>query len=233
MKTWGTKSGYKITRLLWGRSNVFLLTNGIVNILIDTSVPRNYHKLVKRLKSLSIGYIDYIILTHSHYDHAGNASAIKESFKTNIILQKDEMNYLKKGDITIPKGTNIFTYFITKQFGFLATTLLKCPVCESDIIFDAIFDLNEFGFDSYIIHTPGHSIGSSCVIVDNEIALVGDTMFGVFPWSVFPPFADDAKQMVSSWGKLLATNCSLFLPSHGREKTREQLKIEYNKRRLD
>jgi glyoxylase-like metal-dependent hydrolase (beta-lactamase superfamily II) len=71
------------------------------------------------------------------------------------------------------------------------------------------------GFNAYILHTPGHSSGSVSIIVDDEIALVGDTMFGIFPWSVFPPFADDVKQMTESWGKLLETNCRLFLPGHG------------------
>jgi flavorubredoxin len=37
MKTWQTKSGYKVIQVLAGRSNVFLLTNGEQNILVDTA----------------------------------------------------------------------------------------------------------------------------------------------------------------------------------------------------
>jgi hypothetical protein len=69
------------------------------------------------------------------------------------------------------------------------------------------------------------------VIVNGELALVGDAMFGVFRNSIFPPFADDVPQMVKSWGKLLDTGCSLFLPSHGSANSRALVEREYTKRR--
>lgn len=81
------------------------------------------------------------------------------------------------------------------------------------------------------MHTPGHSIGSMSIIVDNEVAIVGDSMFGVFKWSVFPPFAEDCKQMIQSWGKLLETNCSIFIPSHGTENNRLLVQKDYKKRK--
>ena len=59
---------------------------------------------------------------------------------------------------------------------------------DPDVEVDKTFCLNEFGIDAYIIHTPGHSPGSLSVVVDDEVALVGDTVFGVFRGSVFPPF---------------------------------------------
>jgi len=63
------------------------------------------------------------------------------------------------------------------------------------------------------------------------MAFVGDTMFGIFPGSVFPPFAEDPRQLINSWGQLLDTGCSLFLPSHGSANTRELVQKEYHKRR--
>jgi len=38
------------------------------------------------------------------------------------------------------------------------------------------------------------------VIIDNEIALVGDTMFGVFKGFVFLPYAEDVKKVIHSLG---------------------------------
>jgi glyoxylase-like metal-dependent hydrolase (beta-lactamase superfamily II) len=49
---------------------------------------------------------------------------------------------------------------------------------------------------------------------NHEIAIVGDAMFGVFRGSVLPPFGDDIGQMIQSWGSLLDTGCSVFLPAH-------------------
>ena len=74
-----------------------------------------------------------------------------------------------------------------------------------------------------LIATPGHSDDSISVIVNNEIGLVGDTMFGVFKSSIFPPFADNPDEMVESWEKLFDTNCHTFLPGHGSEIKKELL----------
>jgi len=53
------------------------------------------------------------------------------------------------------------------------------------------------------------------------VALVGDTMFGIFPWTVMPPFANDKQQLLKSWEKLLETLCKLFVPSHGTANKRD------------
>ena len=68
------------------------------------------------------------------------------------------------------------------------------------------------------------------VIVDNEIALVGDAMIGKFPGSIFPPFADNVPVLVSSWGKLLRTGSLLFLPSHGTQNNRRLVEKCYMNR---
>jgi glyoxylase-like metal-dependent hydrolase (beta-lactamase superfamily II) len=61
------------------------------------------------------------------------------------------------------------------------------------------------------------------------VALVGDTVFGVFRGSVFPPFADDVGVLIESWDKLLKTGSKIFLPGHGVEKSRKELQNGYNK----
>ncbi|MBN2339447.1 MAG: Zn-dependent hydrolase, partial [Acidobacteria bacterium] len=96
---------------------------------------------------------------------------------------------------------------------------------------ESLHDLKDFGLNAYILHTPGHTSGSVSIIVEGEIALVGDAMFGILPGSVFPPFADDPGQLMASWGKLLDTGCSLFLPAHGSAIGRSLLQKEYHRRR--
>lgn len=230
MKKWKTKSGYEIIQVLSGRSNVFLLTNGKVNILIDTSVSRYWTKLQKQLEKLSVNDIDYLILTHAHIDHAANTNRIKEKFNSKVILQSLEENYLKNGNNILPKGTTIFTRLIVNVLGKLFLSKFKYKPCQPDIVIDTKYDLNEIGFNAYLIHTPGHTRGSISLIIDDDIGIVGDTMFGVFNWSVFPPYAEDKDMMIKSWGKLLETKCSEFLPSHGTENNRLLVQQDYNKR---
>jgi glyoxylase-like metal-dependent hydrolase (beta-lactamase superfamily II) len=231
MKSWKTKSGYNIIQILSGRSNVFLLTDGNKNILIDTSTIYMRNLLKKRLFKLNISKIDYLILTHSHSDHAGNSHWIKERFKSKVFIQKSESSYLTSGKNVLPKGTTWITRLLVNPLTKMLCSYVSYEPCQYDYLVDQVFDLNSFGFNAILLHTPGHTIGSLSVIVDKEVALVGDTMFGIFRGSVFPPYADDINQMINSWGILLETNCSIFIPSHGSANSRAAVQKEYEKRK--
>lgn len=230
LKLWKTKSGYGIFQILSGRSNVFLLTNGTKNILIDTSNSRHWNKLLRRLNNLGVTHIDLLVLTHTHFDHGGNASKIKEKYEASVIVHRSEASFLESGKMIIPNGTNTVTKALFNVFGKLVAPMLNYKPCKFDVLIDEKFELCEFGFQAHILHTPGHSCGSVSIIVDNEIALVGDAMFGVFKNSIFPPYAEDASQMIKSWGKLLDTNCSVYLPSHGSANSRQLVLHEYQKK---
>lgn len=179
---------------------------------------------------MDIVHIDYLILTHTHYDHAGNAAWIKKKYKAHVILHKTEAKCLASGKNILPQGTNYFSGTLVRLFAKPFLRLSGYEPCEYDILVDSLFDLKETGFNGYIIHTPGHSEGSLSIIIDNEIALAGDTLFGKFRNSVFPPFADDINKLVKSWGDLLKAGCSVFIPSHGSAITRERLQKEYDTR---
>jgi glyoxylase-like metal-dependent hydrolase (beta-lactamase superfamily II) len=230
MQTWQTKNGYRVIRVLGGSSNVFLTTNGTFNILIDTSPRNRFAKLQRNLEKLGVDTIDYLILTHSHYDHAQNASRIKRRYNARVVVHCTEAHYLESGTNTIPRGTNPFTRFLVSRFGKWFAKMQQYEPCGVDIAVDSPFDLRNTGISVYTLHTPGHSPGSMSVIVDDEIAFVGDALFGVFRGSVSPPFADDVGLMVRSWGRLLETPCSIFLPAHGNQRGREVLLRKYAER---
>lgn len=233
MKTWQTKSGYKIIRVLTGGGYVFLLTNGIKNILIDTSLERSWKKLDKRLQSLKINYIDFVILTHTHYDHGANVFLLKNKYGAKILVHRDEAEFIINGLNKFPNGTNALTRFFIKNMANKFAARFNFPPCNCDILINTKFELNEFGFDAYILPTPGHSIGSISIIIDNEIALTGDALLRVFKWFVLPPFADDVKQMICSWKTLLDTGCTLFIPAHGTAIPKALLQKHFDKRQTE
>lgn len=230
MKTWKTLSGHTVNQLLSGRSNVFLLSGKEKNILIDTGTKFRWKKLQKRLQKMNIKSIDYLILTHTHYDHAENSSRIKEKYHAKVIVHKNEISYLANGNNIVPQGTNLISKTLIFLFAKILLPLAKYDACQNDLTFDSIFSLNNLGFNAYLIHTPGHTPGSISLIIDDELALVGDTMFGVFPWSVYPPFANDPLGLLESWGKLLRTRCNVFIPSHGLANQRSLVEKDYYRR---
>lgn len=229
MKTWNTKN-CTIYQILEGRSNSFLINSQNNCILIDTGRANSWKKLSSKLDDiLGKDKLSCLILTHTHFDHVENADKIKEKYKSMIIVHQSESEYLMLGNSPLPKGSNLATGFMTEVLGKKLESRYQYEKVNPDIIVDQRYDLIGFEFNAHIIHTPGHSKGSLSIIIDNEIAVVGDAMFGVFGNSIYPPFADDPEIMVKSWIKLINTNCDLFLPGHGKEISRKLLESQYEK----
>ena len=223
MKNWTTKNGYKIYQVLSLRSNAFLIEAGEYKILIDTGRKTAYKKLLKNLSILDCTGIDYLILTHTHYDHCQNAFSLKELFNCKIVASMFESDFAMTGYTPVPKGTIAPARIISALGRILGDKIAGYHPFNVDIIVGEHLDLKDKGLNINVIHTPGHSPGSLSIIIEKEIAIVGDTLFGVLTDSIFPPFADDIPLMKKSWKILLDSGCNLFLPGHGREIRRARL----------
>ena len=228
MRTWKTHNDSTIECICYGRSNVFLVSRNDHHILIDTGTSPSYATIRKTLNAIfaSGGKAEALILTHAHFDHSANASKIKAAFPLRLVAHRDDLSHFINGTNPEIRGSRPFTRFITDTFQKPLSGMMRYSPVEIDVVVDDRYDLDAFVINGYIIHTPGHTPGSVSVIVDDEIAIVGDAMFGVKKNSVFPPFALDVKTMVQSWKVLLDTSCSTFLPSHGSENSRELLERE-------
>lgn len=233
MQCWRTGDGQIVRRVLTGRSNAFLVSNGENHVLIDTGHAIGYAQLQKNLARLRVPQekLSACILTHAHYDHAENAQRIKAADATKLIIQQEETGYLSRGENPMIYGTTRFVRSLTNLLGKRVLARASYAPAIADRTFDESLDLSPFSVNAYALHTPGHSAGSASVIIAGEIALAGDALFGVFRNSAFPPFADLPLVLIESWKKLLDTGCTLFLPAHGGTVTRDVLQREYEKYR--
>lgn len=214
-----------------GRSNSYLITDEDVNVLVDTGKHSSYVRLRRNIESLGLARkeITLLILTHTHYDHCRNAARIREHENCRILMSRMEMGFAESGFTPLPKGTFGITRLVSNLGNWIGQRKFGYPPFTPDLLIEEETEWIQNHFKIKILHTNGHSQGSISVIVDNQIAIVGDEMLGVYKNSIFPPFADDIKQMINNWEKLLNTACDLFLPGHGKEITRELLQKEYTK----
>ena len=170
-----------------------------------------------------------LVLTHCHFDHAENAAKVQAKYETPIVVHHSEAGLLAGGKNPPIRGTIMLTRLLTRLLVFRQAQLfLQYAPADPDVLVDDVYDLAPFGFHGRILHTPGHTPGSVCVIIDDEIAIVGDTLFGGFKGSVFPPFGADVRLMVGSWQKLLETGCTVFLPAHGKQRSRALLGRQFD-----
>jgi len=229
MESWKTKTGVRIYRILNGRCNCYLISNGNRFLLVDSGTKRDWNRLNKRLDKLGATHAS-LVLTHCHFDHAENAAKLKQTHGTPVWVHRSEGTCLKNGENPVIQGSTPVTKLLIQVLRWTRQLVrLNYAPVNHDCLVDERLDLDPFGFPGYILHTPGHTPGSLSVIIENEIALVGDTLFGIFRGSVFPPFADNPKLMVQSWKKLLDTGCTTFLPAHGSERDKAVLKRQYDK----
>lgn len=224
-----TGKGTSVKRLTPARCNIWAITRNGRTLLVDTGISFDRSRIAHALERKGL-IPEAVILTHTHFDHAGNAAWLQVEYGAEVVVQEAEGRMLATGDTPIPEGT----YSVTRglvNIGRKAAPVFKYDPCTADHVFSDHFDLNRFGINGFIIHTPGHSPGGATVVIDDELAIAGDSVIGTMPGSPFPPFADDVPLLISSWKRIIDTGCSSFLPGHGKPVSREEMISEYNKRK--
>lgn len=229
MREWTTGNGSRVTEVLHGRCNCFLVRTGNARMLIDTGRTRSWKRLRAALAVLGIAPCDPldVLLTHTHFDHAENVAALRDTYATTVLVHRIEAPMLAAGRGPIPAGTVAPTRFLMRLAGDRATGWFGYRPAPPDIAVEDGTDLADRGLAVRVVHTPGHTAGSIAAIVDGEIALVGDALVGVMPGAIFPPFGEDARRIVDSWGVLLETGCRIFLPAHGFARDRATVERQF------
>ncbi len=130
--------------------------------LIDTSGPVEAAKISQRLKIMNLAP-DILILTHSHWDHAGGASIFQEKYPSiEIMAGKSAVDALRNNIEYNEAYLNVVTS--------LEPVDNIIPVKEGEII-----DLGDL--ELKIIETPGHT-NCSISILDNQnkTLFLGDSL---------------------------------------------------------
>jgi len=229
--TWITKYGTKVIRLNNFRCNCYFIVKENNAILVDTSIRAERSIIEKAMKKVGIDKPVVIVLTHNHFDHAGNVEFFRRKYNCDVIIHEKDYEGLRKGYTDLPDGINqpfkSATRFINSRKIILP--FQKFPPCPKAIpVSDGVI-LKKYGINARILSTPGHTDGSISIIVDEEIALVGDCMVRSVNGEIFPPFAKHPDEVTRSWIKLINTGCRFFLPAHGNENSSEYVRKKMKK----
>lgn len=210
-----------------GASYCYFIPSPAGGVLIDAGYVNKHLELKSVLTAHEHDMTDirYIILTHTHHDHVGSLAEIKKRSGAKIIVGAEEASCLKRGRTPLPRGTGPIAKMMV-QVGRVLKMGAYPPV-EPDILIEQETTLSGFAFDLQIIPTPGHTLGSLTIIINQHLALVGDTMFNIRTDTVYPPFADNELKLLQSWETLLNTACDIFYPGHGPPFRRSVLEHSY------
>ena len=206
----------KIIPIPVGYVNSYLIQNESHSALVDTGNKSHGDFILKKIKQLGLQPTDIklIILTHTHFDHAGNASYLKEKTGALLVVHEAGSENLARGYTPIPKGTLPFTKITSWLGRNMLTSVGKYNRAESDITFTEKLDLAPWKINGYILHTPGHCKESASIILGEKV-LAGDTFFNRVFNTHFPPFADEPEVLLKTWQMLIDLGIKEIYPGHG------------------
>ncbi len=207
----------KIKRIQYANVSGFLLYNHETCVLVDAGLKHTTSQLAKALGDINrkLADIQLIILTHTHFDHAGGASQIRGETGAPIAVHRSEADFLRKGRAPFPDGTRWKGKLIVLAGRIFARRMEAYPPVEPDILIDDSLDLAPYGIPGIARHTPGHTKGSVSVLLESGEALVGDNMLGLSFKHHFPPFANDNAGVLKSWQIYIDEGMHTLMPAHG------------------
>ena len=126
-------------------------------VLIDAG--GGVDKIVNFIENMQIK-LKYIILTHCHVDHVAGLRALKKEYpRAQIIINVEDAEGLADASINMCEYLGVANDFLNADI----------TVKEGDKI--------KFGdLEALIIHTPGHTAGSMCIMIKDAL-FSGDTLF--------------------------------------------------------
>ena len=154
--------------------------------------------------------LEYVILTHGHFDHILALSEVMSETKAKLLIHRLDAGMLSEPSLSL------LSRFSTRSVEF--------P--EADILLDGGEDIEIGESTVKVIHSPGHTPGSVCLLVGDDM-ISGDTLFresigrSDFPGGSFNILMSSLRMLVS-----LDVKGKIY-PGHGMSTTMAH-ELEYN-----
>jgi glyoxylase-like metal-dependent hydrolase (beta-lactamase superfamily II) len=195
---------------------LYLVRFGDRAALIDAGSGRNHLQLVKNIAECleSDVQLEYLLLTHCHFDHTGGAQAVRDEYGCRIVAHELDARYLESGDNRVTGA------------GRYKASLEPFSI---DIKLQGQESTLSIGSGTMTaIHSPGHSPGSVVYTteIDGQLILFGQDVHG----PIHSEFLSDEEQYLDSLEKLLNLQADLLLEGHfGIIETKQEVRafIEY------
>lgn len=181
-------------------------------VLIDPGLEFNVGSILKNVEALgfSTDRIKWVINTHAHFDHS-MADATFQKLGAKILVGRDDVP-------AVEKGTHVTGKYIFPMPGKYPTLQVDWPVDDGEVL-----ELGNKAFTA--IHTPGHTPGSTCYMLEvdgKNILFGGDTILFDYRLAAQPPAFTDDNAYLASLRKLSIyglypnkVRWDVVLPGHG------------------
>jgi len=179
---------------------VYLVRFGDRAALIDAGSGRDLPQLKKNIAEClkSDVRLEYLLLTHCHFDHTGGAQAVRNEYGCRIVAHELDAIYLESGDNRVTAAVR----YGARLEPFTIDVKLQGP--------QSILAVGTGTVTA--IHCPGHSPGSVVYTteIDGELILFGQDVHG----PLHSEFLSDEEQYLASLIRLANLKADLLLEGH-------------------
>ena len=199
--------------LALGMSNAYLLENEHGLYLVDAGPPSAGKRIMREIDRIGKP-LRLIFITHAHFDHYGAAAAVQRVCGTPVAIHPADASAIASG--CTPLGTARGRGRLAQALQPLVSRLLPTEPVNADLLLEDSQHLDEYGLDAVLLHTPGHTPGSSCLLVENRLSFVGDLLSSNGRPHAQELFADDWSRLPASLARLQNAQPEWVFTGHGR-----------------
>lgn len=180
-------------------TNTYLVSENGRGILIDVGSDGEDLYLYALKEGITL---EAVLLTHGHFDHANGCAELQ---------QKGIKIYIHEAD-----AEKLYTYK-----GMAAFAGVKLNAFKADEFVEDGETLSLMGKKINVLHTPGHSKGSVCYVIDDSV-FCGDTLF-CGSYGRYDFYDGDLNELKNSAKKIFSLNGDYKLyPGHGEFSTLDE-----------
>lgn len=194
---------------------IFLLVSPRGLFLVDTGSPGQQRKVLNKMRALGRSDLKLIWITHAHYDHYGSAAALRRLTGAKIGVHAADAENLAQGlsPLGVTRGLG-HIYPLAQPVINRIWPLLPTP---PDLVLEDGDTLEREGLEAAILHTPGHTPGHSCLLLEDGTAFAGDLVANSRSPGMQRLLATDWGQLPGSLAHLQAAQPRIIYTGHARE----------------
>jgi glyoxylase-like metal-dependent hydrolase (beta-lactamase superfamily II) len=144
-------------------------------VLVDAGSIHQETQIMGATQRLGRDDLHLIFITHAHLDHYGSAAALRELTGAPIAVHRLDGEPMTEGESPIGSAHKWQGQALQIVMGTLGPMLRPRPT-RPDVLLEDGDDLRPFGLNATVVHTPGHTFGSATLLLEGQVAFVGDLL---------------------------------------------------------